>query len=98
MADTAAEKAKIEAQFQTDIQAAHDKRNKALSKYPSDNIAEAAHDAIKGDDDLPFALCPYDLRQKLEYVAGEVVKTGAATTDFEKKVLELSEKTKKATA
>lgn len=94
--DVAAEKAKIEAQFQADMQAAHDKRNKALSKFPSDNIAEEAWNQVKGADDLPYALSASNHREKLDTQAESVVKTGLAESDFEKKVLELHKERSKA--
>ena len=98
-AEKAAALAKAEADFQADMQKAIDKRNAVLAKYPSDNVAEAAWDAIKGDDDLPFAQCPPQVREKLEYQASEAVKTGVSGNDFEAKAIELAAaKTKKAAA
>ena len=100
--DPAAEKAaaiaKAEADFQADMQKAIEKRDAVLSKYPSDHVAEAAWNAIKGDDDLAFAQCPPDLKQKLEYQASEAVRTGVSGNDFEAKAIELAAKAKKAAA
>lgn len=94
--DPVAEKARIEAEFQADMQKAQAKRMSALAKFPSDNIAEEAWNGIKGDDDLPFAQCPPDLREKLEYQAADVIKTGIANTAFELKVAELNGEKRKA--
>jgi hypothetical protein len=100
--DPAAEKAaaiaKAEADFQADLKKAIEKRDAVLAKYPSDNIAEAAFNAIKGDDDLPFAQCSPQVREKLEYQASEAVKTGVSGNDFEAKAIELAAKAKKAAA
>jgi len=100
--DPAAEKAaaiaKAEPDFQADVQKAIEKRDAVLSKYPSDNVAEAAWDAIKGDDDLPFAQCSPHVREKLEYQASEAVKTGVSGNDFEAKAIELAAKAKKVAA
>ena len=97
-AEKAAAIAKAEADFQADLQKAIEKRDAVLAKYPSDNVAEAAWNTIKGDDDLPFAQCPHDLKQKLEYQAAEAVKTGISGNDFEAKAIELASKAKKAAA
>lgn len=95
-ADKAAAVVKAEADFQADMQKAIEKRDAVYAKYPSDNLAAAAHDAVKGDDDLVFKSCPPDVQQRLEYQAKGVVDTGIANTDFEKKVAELSAKAAKA--
>jgi len=97
-AEKAAAIAKAEADFQADMQKAIEKRDAMLAKYPSDNVAEAAWNEIKGSDDLPFAQCPPSVRQKLEYQASEAVKSGVSGNDFEAKAIELAAKTEKAAA
>lgn len=95
-ADKATAIAKAEADFQADMQKATDKRNAVLSKYTEDTFAARAWDITKAKESLPFAQCPPDLQQRLEYIAADVVKTGIANTPFELKVAELNSEKKKA--
>lgn len=97
--DVAAEKAKIESQFQSDMQDALNKRNKALAKFPSDNLAEEAWNQTKAKEDPVYAECAMNHREKLDTHADSAIKSGLAESEFEKKVLELHKaRTKSASA
>lgn len=93
--ERAAATAKAKQDFQDEVQAAVDKRNKALEKYHTpdlNGIVCEAYEATKGIDDPPFAEAILPHRDNLRTWADSVIRTGLVgdnPSDFEKKVAEL---------
>lgn len=87
-------------EFQKAVQAASDKRNAVLAKYPDTSlvgITAAAWNATKDVGDPEFAGCILSHREKLLTHAEAVQRlgvTGENPTDFERKCAELFEAAK----
>lgn len=103
--ETAAEKAaresaertaainEADAEFREDVAKAAAKRDKAIAKFKSPNVAEQAWNETKSESDPDYNAVSGDFRQKLDNVVQSVKETGNADVvgleEFEKRVVEL---------
>lgn len=85
---------KADADFKAAVVKAAEAREKVLEKYPDlGNVAEAAWNETKVEEDPPYKDVTLDKRQKLDSVVDTIKTTGNADVvgleDFEARVIEL---------